>query len=274
METDLSATCEREMYDDLSIDYDRFVDWERRLLSEMSFLVQQLQTVEARRVLDAACGTGMHAIALARRGYAVSGTDVSQGMIDRARVNAAQANVDVQFCRAGFGELDEALEPTARLDAVLCLGNSLPHVQTADGLETALSDFAAFLRPGGLLLIQNRNFNAVLAAQDRWMEPQSHREGDAEWLFVRFYDFAASGCLTFNMVRLERHGDGAWTQRVTSAKLWPQTREELVEAMEGAGFETIACFGDLKGAQFDAAGSPNLVLRAFSGEKRLPADRS
>jgi SAM-dependent methyltransferase len=264
--TGLSASSGVGMYDDLSADYDRFVDWEGRLLAEIPFLMQQLQAVEARRVLDAACGTGMHAIALAKRDYEVFGTDVSQGMIDRARENAAQANVDMHFQRAGFGELAGALQPAARLDAVLCLGNSLPHAQTAESLAATLSDFAACLRPGGLLLIQNRNFNAVLAAQDRWMEPQSYRDGDAEWLFVRFYDFTASGLLTFNMVRLKRHGDGAWTQRVTSTNLWPQTRDELVEALEEAGFEAIACFGDLESAQFDPADSPNLVIVASKGQ--------
>jgi SAM-dependent methyltransferase len=270
--TDVSAASGVEMYDDLSADYDRFVDWEGRLLAEIPFLVQQLQAVGARRVLDAACGTGMHAIALAKIGYEVLGTDVSQGMIDRARANVAQAGVDVHFERAGFGQLAQALEPEARLDAVLCLGNSLPHSQTAGSLQATLSDFAAWLRPGGLLLIQNRNFNAVLAAQDRWMEPQSHRGGDAEWLFVRFYDFAPNGLLTFNLVQLHRQANGTWSQRVTSTRLWPQTSGQLVEAVEGAGFEAIGCLGDLQGAPFDPTSSPNLVIRALKGEKRLLDD--
>ncbi|MGQ9804240.1 MAG: hypothetical protein ACUVSH_10470 [Anaerolineae bacterium] len=51
------------MYDDFSADYDRFVDWPGRLAAEVPFIVQRLQRVGARRVLDAACGTGMHAVA-------------------------------------------------------------------------------------------------------------------------------------------------------------------------------------------------------------------
>ena len=215
--------------------------------------------------MDAACGTGMHAIALAKRGYEVVGADVSQGMIDRARANAAESGVEARFERAGFGELAQACAPTGRYDALLCLGNSLPHALTAESLREATADFSACLRPGGLLLIQNRNFNAVLAAQDRWMEPQSHRDGDTEWLFVRFYDFAASGLLTFNMLRFQRERNGGWAQRVTSTNLWPQTREQLLEALYGAGFEAIACFGDLQGAPFDPDSSPNLVILAHAG---------
>jgi len=69
------------MYDDFSSDYDRFIDWSARLATELAFIERELQTVGVRRVLDAACGTGVHAIALAQQGYVVVGADLSAGMI-------------------------------------------------------------------------------------------------------------------------------------------------------------------------------------------------
>ena len=70
------------MYDTFSSDYDRFVNWNARLAAELPWIEQQLQTVRRRsqapaRVLDAACGTGMHPIALAQRGFAAAGADLS-----------------------------------------------------------------------------------------------------------------------------------------------------------------------------------------------------
>jgi ubiquinone/menaquinone biosynthesis C-methylase UbiE len=51
------------MYDAFSEDYDRFVNWESRLASEMPFIERLLQPLEKDgqpvRVLDAACGTGI-----------------------------------------------------------------------------------------------------------------------------------------------------------------------------------------------------------------------
>ena len=76
------------LYDSFD-DYDRFVNWERRLAYELPFIEAQLQAANARRVLDVACGTGQHALALARRGYEVVGADLSAAMIERARENAA-----------------------------------------------------------------------------------------------------------------------------------------------------------------------------------------
>ena len=248
------------MYDDFSSDYDRFVDWPGRLAAEIPFIEEQLQVVGARRVLDAACGTGMHALELARRGYEVLGADLSGAMIDRARGNAANAGVDAQFEVAGFGELSSL--DGAAFDAVLCLGNSLPHLVTPADLATGLADFAACLRPGGLLLIQNRNFDAVLSKGERWMEPQAHREEEEEWLFMRFYDFEPDGTLTFNLVTLRRKEDGPWAQRVTSTSLRPWVQEELMAALGGAGFRDATFRGDMSGTAFDPHRSPNLIVVA------------
>jgi SAM-dependent methyltransferase len=254
------------MYDAFSSDYDHFVNWPSRLASELPFIGRQLEAMGASRVLDAACGTGMHAIALARRGYTVVGADLSGGMIERARTNASEAGVEGQFAVAGFGELYDRVG--GDFDAVLCLGNSLPHVPTADGIAVAVTDFARCLTPQGLLLIQNRNFDAVMADRNRWMGPQAHQEGPngaeslREWLFLRFYDFEPDGTLTFNVVTLRREGGGEWSQRVTATRLRPLRQDELVRAAANAGFEEVMCWGDLQGSPFDADISGNLVLTA------------
>ena len=262
------------MYDDFSVDYDRFVDWSGRLAAEMPFIERELRKVDARSVLDAACGTGMHTIALAERGYTAAGADLSAGMVERARANSLAAGVDVRFKVAGFGKLARTFTTTLSdrksrgFDALLCLGNSLPHLLTPQDLAGALADFTACLRPGGLLLIQNRNFDAVLTNRQRWMSPQSHREGEKEWVFLRFYDFEPSGVLTFNLATLQRGpaspneegGLGGWSQRITSTELWPLRQEELTAMLEAAGFEKITCWGDMQGAPFDAHRSPNLVI--------------
>jgi hypothetical protein len=161
---------------------------------------------------------------------------------------------------AGFGEL--AAGVGNGFDALLCLGNSLPHVLTSDALHETLTDFAAVLRPGGLLFIQNRNFDAVMAARTRWMPSQAHREGSREWLFMRFYDFNPDGTLTFNVVTLRRDEGGEWTQQVEATTLRPLLHAELLDAVAAAGFGDVACYGDMQGAPFDPENSGNLIAVA------------
>ena len=255
------------MYNAFSSDYDRFVDWPARLAFEMPFLQSQLKEAGATRLLDAACGTGMHAIALAQAGFDVAGADFSLGMIERARTNAQAAQVAVQFEQAGFGELEKVFG-AGQFDVVLCLGNSLPHALSSEQVAAALVDFAASLKPGGLVIIQNRNFDAVAANRMRWMEPQAAREGEAEWLFLRFYDFDQDGLITFNIVTLHREGGNAWTQSVHSTRLRPLLADEMRTALNTAGFQSISLYGDMKGMPFDPATSGNLIVCA----RRAPND--
>jgi glycine/sarcosine N-methyltransferase len=249
------------MYETLSSDYDRFVDWPTRLTRELPFIMDMLRKRGARTVLDAGAGTGMHAIALVQQGYQAAGSDISYGMVEQARLNAQSAGVQVRFEIAGFGELAHTFGGTC-FDALLCLGNSLPHLLSHAALDKTLADFAACLKPSGMLLIQNRNFDAVVANHSRWMEPQSHTEDRAEWIFQRFYDFEPDGLLTFNMVILKRLGQGTWNQQVITSRMRPLLKVELILCLREAGFSSLKLFGSMGGEAFDAEKSPNLVVLA------------
>jgi SAM-dependent methyltransferase len=249
------------LYDALAADYDRFVAWKGRLSHELPFFVDLFEKHNLTKVLDTACGTGHHAIALAERGYQMAGADLSSAMVERARENAAAAGVDIQFSASGFGELASLGET---FDAVICLGNSLPHLLDRASVQHALTDFAAILRPGGLLLVQNRNFDQVWATKSRFMSPQSHRDSAGEWLFVRFYDFHEE-TITFNMIRLRRV-NGEWTQTVESTELRPIFRDDLATGLDTAGFTEVEFLGGYDRSAFDPDRSGDLVAVALKPE--------
>jgi len=247
------------LYDDLSEDYDHFVNWPARLAFELPFFRRLFEQHHIHSVLDVACGTGQHAIALAREGYEVAAADLSQAMVERAQANAAQAGVNIHVYALGFGALAGSLP--GRYDALLCLGNSLPHVTTEEALSQALGDLARVLKPGGLLVIQNRNLDRVLARQERFMSPEVHRAGEDEWVFYRFYDFLGD-LLRFNMVRLHRRGEGEWIARTGYTQLRAWRYELLQREITTAGMEAIHAYGSYRGEPFDLAESGDLVLTA------------
>lgn len=255
------------MYDNFSADYDRFVNWDDRLAFEMPFIENVVKQVRSRKnppldILDTACGTGMHAVALAKQGHKVSAADLFPEMIYKSHHNAHEANVELQLVKAGLGDMARTFG-RERFDLVMCLGNSLPHLLTFAELADSLRDFAACLRPGGMVLIQNRNFDAVMSKKQRWMDPQPHREGDAEWLFQRFYDFEPDGLIRFNIVTLKRFGVSSWQASVTDTRLRPQLRAELEQTTLRAGFNELQLFGSMKGEPFSPAASGNLILTAY-----------
>ena len=126
-----------------------------------------------------------------------------------------------------------------------------------------MQDFASCLTPGGILILQNRNFDAVLASRSRWMEPETHVEGDREWVFQRFYDFEPDDLIRFNIVTLTRQAGKDWHASVTATHLRPQKQQELAEALAAAGFTDIHSYGSLSGDAFVPLSSGNLVLTAF-----------
>ncbi|MGC8960528.1 MAG: class I SAM-dependent methyltransferase [Chloroflexia bacterium] len=249
------------LYDDLGADYDRFVDWEGRLALELPAIEKVLGRIGARSLLDAACGTGRHAIALARKGYRVVGADLSTAMLECARQNAREAGVGVSFIQAGLGKLARHL--AGPFDAVLCLGHSLPHLLSAAEVEAALRDFAVLLRPGGLLLVQNRNDEKLLRQGQRFLPLSTRREGDQEWLFFRFLDLDPRR-LTFHLVTFHRAG-AEWHYRVSTTTHRPLPQEELETALRRAGFDEIVFYGSWQMEPFDPERSGDLVAVARRG---------
>lgn len=251
----------KKVYDDFSSDYDRFVNWPGRLELELPFIENQLGKSNAHRVLDAACGTGMHAIALAKMGFEMAGADLSNKMIQKAASNAKMAAIKVDFNTAGFGDLSCTFGKH-KFDALLCLGNSLPHLLSKNELSRAIMDFADCLKPSGILIIQNRNFDAIMKTRQRWMEPQSAKEGNSEWLFLRFYDINPDGSITFNILNLHREESQSWDQTVLSTRLRPILAKDLRDDLTSTGFNSVEFFGDMVGSLFNEDSSSNLIAVA------------
>jgi len=118
-----------------------------------------------RRVLDLGCGTGGHALRLARRGYAVVGVDRSAPMLARARARvAAEPGPEATFREGDLRNLPEALGPDEPpFDAAVVLFAVLGYLVTTADLRTALAGIRRSLRTGGLLVFDGWYGPAVLA---------------------------------------------------------------------------------------------------------------
>lgn len=122
---------------------------------EVDFLIDHLRLTPDQRILDMGCGTGRHALELGRRGYQVTGVDLSDGMLDQAR-QVAQAE---GITTVTFQQADATRFTTDSLfDRIYCVcEGSLGLVGT--GSEPHEHDMAVLgnlyhaLQPGGRMLI-------------------------------------------------------------------------------------------------------------------------
>ena len=157
-----------ELFRDYAGKYDR-ESFTRGTAGECDFIEQEIANDRSRRILDIGCGTGRHAIELARRGYEVVGVDLSQSQLRRAREKADEAGLRVDFrCRDArelpfAGEFDLAL--------MLCEG-AFPLMETDEMNYAILQGAARALRPGGKLIFTTLNglfplFHSVKEFLDR-----------------------------------------------------------------------------------------------------------
>lgn len=114
--TDKKRTEWAEFFDQEAPAYDENV-FTKNTLEEVGFLIDVLRLERGMAVLDVGCGTGRHAVELARRGYRVTGVDVSAGMLAQARRRAGDEGVDVQWIES---DAQRFSVPDA-FDAVICL---------------------------------------------------------------------------------------------------------------------------------------------------------
>jgi len=102
-------------------------------------------------LLDAACGPGLYAVRLARRGYFVLGVDIGEAVLRHARTLARDARVDAVFERADLRSLDMR----DCVDAVILVYFVLEAFNRREQAQV-LKRLAAALRPGGVLIAELR----------------------------------------------------------------------------------------------------------------------
>lgn len=146
-----------QWYRELFANYARAYDTEHFTQGtggEVDFIVHELGHDNARRVLDIGCGTGRHAIELARRGYRVTGIDLSPAQLARAREKAAAAGVEVELLER------DATEPhfEAEFDAAICVCEGGFCLMESDEKNARiLANAARALRPGGVFILTALN---------------------------------------------------------------------------------------------------------------------
>ena len=115
---------------------------------------------------------------------------------------------------------------------MLCLGNSLPHLLTQADLVAALRGMASVLRPGGLLILQNLNYDLRWQKQPRWFAAQGGELDGQPVLVWRFADYdVPAGRIDFH-IALFRQGERDWKVDVHTT---PQRPLFQVDLLAGAG---------------------------------------
>lgn len=137
-----------ELFQDFADNYDR-ENFTAGTIGEVDFIEREISYNKNDRILDIGCGTGRHSLELARRGYSVTGIDLSPDMIGKAKALALKENltIDLQVRDARDFDFKESFD----LGIMLCEG-AFPLMESDEMNFSILLNAFKSLKPGGKLI--------------------------------------------------------------------------------------------------------------------------
>jgi SAM-dependent methyltransferase len=128
--------------------------WTERTAQEIQRALTMLRPQGGERILDLGCGTGRHSLELVRQGFSVVGVEIGPELVEIARKDAAEQNLEAEFVQADLRELDFVEE----FDIVLNLNDgAVGYFESDEENHRTFEVISRALKPGGQNLIQVPN---------------------------------------------------------------------------------------------------------------------
>ena len=176
---------------------------------------------------------------MARRGYQVTGVDISEEFIAEARALAKNTG-ETPVPQFILGDM-RSIDGSSVYDGAYCFGNSFGFLAYED-MEKFLAGVARGLKPGARFIIETGM--AAESAIPKFTELESHQIEDILCTIKEQY-LATEGCIDTEYV-FERNG----ISESRFAKHWIYTAAEIRRMLERAGFAVLNLYGSLKREPF------------------------
>ncbi len=238
-------------------DYDASINWTARIRRERPVLKKVFGPPGDRPILDAGCGPGRQAVALARCRYRVVGVDRSAQMLEFARSAPGGDSSRIQWVRSEFSQLTRRC--AGPFAGIYCIGNSLSATGTTAAVRSALRNFAAVLHPTGRLFVQVLNSLPMRETVPCVRGPVHIRTNGTECVRVRMFDFSGSRATVTN-INLIR--DGEWRVHAMRGRLCVFDAKQLRAWCREAGLRVEEMWGSYAGEPFDPRKSADLIIIA------------
>ncbi|MCF6320120.1 MAG: methyltransferase domain-containing protein [Proteobacteria bacterium] len=239
--------------------WEKFYDW---MFDDDSFELAKEQVPQLlslvnhpiESVLDLGCGPGRHCLALAQMGYTVTGLDMSQFLLDKAKKKAKDMSLNVTFVQADMLNY----EVGKKQDLIVNMFNSFGYFDTPEKNQQVINNAYHNLKTIGTFIIDTVG-KETLARNIEPVHLSEHANGDLRIERPLLID----NLQIFSNEWILVSGDKAFKR---SYQHYVYTPIELTTMCIKSGFDSVQVYGNLNGEEYDLD-SDRLIVVAEKYEK-------
>lgn len=224
-----------------------FYDGLNIFLFDLQFYKKWLPKNKDAKILELCCGTGRLTLPIAKDGYDICGVDYTSSMLERAKVKASEAGLDINFIEADI----RTLNLQEKFDLIFIPFNSIHHLYKNEDLFKSLKVVENHLKENGLFLLDcfNPNIQYIVEGEKEQKVIAEYTTVDGRKVLIKQTMCYES---TTQINRIEWHyfinGEFHSIQNMDMRLFFPQ---ELDSYLKWAGFNIIHKFGNFEGEVFN-----------------------
>ena len=248
-----------DAYKNLAASYDRLtndVDYEATVEFYMEIL--RREGIAPRTVVDLACGTGSVTEILARKGYQVTGVDMSEEML----TEAAMKTMDMEQPPMYSCQLLQNLRLPRGVDMAVCALDSLDYILDPADCKEAIRRAYKALNPGGIFIFDVNTPEKLRAMDDQVFLDE---DDDVYCVWRGEFDEETNIC-SYGMDLFQREGN-MWRRSFEEHREYAYSQEQLTGFLKDAGFTHIEVYAD---RLFEAPreGEQRIYFKARKGKRK------
>jgi len=213
-----------------------FEDWTQSIHRQarvLGPLISRQMSSHHLKILDCACGIGTQALGFAALGHHVVASDLSPAEVARAKREAQNRGLDIEFYVSNVTDLKEI--PETQFDVVAAFDNAFPHL-TSVQLARAIEAIAARLNSGGLFVASIRDYDLLLRQRPAMQEPSFFGREGSRRIVYQIWDWTeATKYVLHQYIAIEAGKE--WRTHHFTSEYRCIRRRELSDALRSVGFE-------------------------------------
>ena len=207
---------------------------------EVDFIVSELKLNSGTRILDIPCGFGRHALELAKRGFRVTGVDISETFINNLNSKIRAESLDIRAIHADILTIDLS----EKYDGAICMGNSFGYFDV-EHMKVFISKISSALHSGARFIINSGMIaESILSNFTHYSNNSSYTIGDITMDVSNYYDPGNS----YMVSKLVYTKNGSVEEHAFKHHVF--TMGEVNRLLQSVGLKVISMYGSLEKIPF------------------------